>query len=97
MQFVTIFLGVWLITFGLFQIIRVIKQYKTLSFWGLTLLCGVASLFFASVILFNWPISGIKNVGFFVGPNLIIAGITIWFNNRNVFKNNTSKKLKLVR
>jgi|GEM_PF-6212450 len=85
MMFLSTFLSIWLFTFGIFQIIRVFSQYKTLHLWGLTLFCGAASLFFAVVMRFNWPISGIENVGYFVGPNLIIAGITVWFNNRAVF------------
>ena len=88
MFFIKTFLGSWLFTFGLFQIYRVIQQYKTLSFWGLTLFCGLASVMFACVTWFNWPLSGIANVGYFIGPNLIITAITIWYNNRSVFTNN---------
>jgi uncharacterized membrane protein HdeD (DUF308 family) len=90
MFFVKIFISTWLFTFGIFQIIRAIYQFKITKLSYLILFCGLCSLFFGSVMLFDWPIEGIEHVGFFVGPNLIIAAITLWFTNRKVFK--TSSK-----
>jgi uncharacterized membrane protein HdeD (DUF308 family) len=91
MIFVKTFLSAWLFSFGIFQIYRVIRQYKTLNLWVLTLVSGVASLFFAIVMRFDWPVVAVSNVGFFIGPNLVITGITIWYNNRKVFTGSSSK------
>jgi uncharacterized membrane protein HdeD (DUF308 family) len=86
MFFVKTFLATWLFAFGAFQIYRVIVQFKTLHMWILTLICGVASVFFSIVMRFDWPIDATSNVGMFIGPNLIVTAITIWYNNRQVFK-----------
>jgi uncharacterized membrane protein HdeD (DUF308 family) len=90
MFFIKTFISTWLFSFGAFQIFRAIRQIKTTKLWALTAFCGLSALFFAMVMLLDWPVDALSHVGFFIGPNLIITAITLWFNNRQVFK--TSSK-----
>jgi uncharacterized membrane protein HdeD (DUF308 family) len=87
MFFIKTFISTWLFAFGVFQIIRAIHQFKTTKLSYLILFSGLCSWFFGLIMLLEWPLKGIQHVGFFIGPNLIITAISIWFNNRSLFKN----------
>ena len=92
MFFIKTFISTWLFSFGLFQMIQAIHEIKKTKLWFLTMFCGLSSLFFSMVMLLDWPLEAISHVGFFIGPNLVITAITLWFHNRKVFTGSGNKK-----
>ena len=70
---ITMIIAIILMIIGAMRIIMAL-QIKTLKGWWLPLFSGVVSLIFGSIILAQWPMSGMWIIGLLIAVDLIIHG-----------------------
>jgi uncharacterized membrane protein HdeD (DUF308 family) len=73
---VTLLLGAFLITSGLFRILTV-PTFLRIRNWGWVLAGGIISLLLGMGIWAQWPVSGFWVLGAFIGIEMIVWGISL--------------------
>lgn len=74
MMSLTFLIAVCLLTGGAFRV--VLSLLERFSGWQLMLLNGAASLLLGAAIWAQWPLSGPWVIGFFVGIDMVLSGVS---------------------
>ena len=72
--FLTVLLSVFFLAHGVWKLITAF-HYRRFAAWGWLLISGLVSLFFAYLMLKQWPLSGAWSIGILVGADLIFTGV----------------------
>lgn len=80
----TLLIGAFFLTSGIFRIIAVIAT--RLKGWVWYLINGIISVFLGILILMHWPVASLWVIGLFMGIDLLFAGIAILLSTMLVKK-----------
>lgn len=72
----TLVLGSYLIISGFFRTLLAV-HLRAMPGWGWTLLSGLLSIALGVMVLAGWPMTAAWVIGFFIGVDLLMAGISL--------------------
>ncbi len=73
----TMFIAAFLLLSGIFRIIIGCQVRGEVKGWAWTVFSGLASIVLASMIMTQWPLSGLWVIGFFIAIEMIMQGTSM--------------------